>query len=123
MSKGKTTFLLSVIALAGCFLVPLLIGQTGSRKEIRTLGTPTPSAVKAAAAPISLSKQPADLALAREIDRTIDTSDLTQARWGVFVISMKDGRVLCSRNGDKLFTPASNMKIYTTAAAIRSARR
>src|ERR1700682_2559669 len=31
---------------------------------------------------------------------------------------MNDGRVLSSRNGDKLFTPASNMKIYTTAAAL-----
>ncbi|MDX6497790.1 MAG: hypothetical protein QOG23_1050 [Blastocatellia bacterium] len=62
--------------------------------------------------------RPADLALAREIDRAIDTSELTRARWGLFVTSMKDGRVLYSRNGDKLFTPASNMKIYTTAVAI-----
>jgi D-alanyl-D-alanine carboxypeptidase/D-alanyl-D-alanine-endopeptidase (penicillin-binding protein 4) len=58
------------------------------------------------------------MALAREIDHTIDTSDLTRARWGVFVTSMKDGRVLVSRNGDKLFTPASNMKVYTTAVAL-----
>src|SRR5260370_29112398 len=33
-------------------------------------------------------------------------------------MSMKDGRVLVSRNGDKLFTPASNMKVYTTAVAL-----
>jgi len=58
------------------------------------------------------------LALAKEIDRTIDESDLAQARWGMFVMSMRDGRVLYSRNGDKLFTPASNMKIYTTAAGL-----
>jgi len=56
--------------------------------------------------------------LARQIDRAIDESDQTRARWGVFVMSMKDGRVLVSRNGDKLFTPASNMKIYTTAVAL-----
>ena len=31
---------------------------------------------------------------------------------------MRDGRVLYSRNGDRLFTPASNMKVYTTAAAL-----
>lgn len=61
---------------------------------------------------------PADLALTREINRVIDESTLTQARWGVFVMSLNDGRVLCSRNGDQLFTPASNMKIYTTAAAL-----
>jgi D-alanyl-D-alanine carboxypeptidase/D-alanyl-D-alanine-endopeptidase (penicillin-binding protein 4) len=118
MSKRETTFLLSTGAIAASFLVPLLISQTGSRKETRTSATPAPAAVKAATAPNSLSNKPADVALARAIDRAIDTSDLTRARWGVFVISMKDGRVLCSRNGDKLFTPASNMKIYTTATAI-----
>src|SRR5216684_2671870 len=67
---------------------------------------------------LSVSNAPADLALAREIDRAIDESDVAQARWGVFVMSMRDGRVLYSRNSDKLFTPASNMKIYTTAAAL-----
>ncbi len=61
---------------------------------------------------------PRDSELAREIDRAIDESDLAQARWGVFVTSLSDGRVLYSHNGDKLFTPASNMKIYTTAAAL-----
>src|SRR5713226_6872971 len=66
----------------------------------------------------SVSNASADLALANEIDRTIDESDLAQARWGVFVMSMSDGRVLYSRNGDQLFTPASNMKIYTTAAGL-----
>lgn len=120
MSQRKTTVLLSLIALATCVLVPLLIGKTkpGSRNESRTSANPTRLAVKVTAPPDSVSKQPVDVALAREIDRAIDESDLTRARWGVFVTSMKDGRVLYSRNGDKLFTPASNMKIYTTAVAL-----
>src|SRR5215510_8048067 len=58
-----------------------------------------------------------DVALARELDRIIDESNL-QARWGVFVMSQKDGRVLYARDADKSFTPASNMKIYTTAVAL-----
>jgi serine-type D-Ala-D-Ala carboxypeptidase/endopeptidase (penicillin-binding protein 4) len=66
----------------------------------------------------AISKTPVDLALARELDRTIDESASANARWGVFVISMNDGRVIYSRNGDKLFTPASNMKIFTTAVAL-----
>ena len=120
MSKRRTTLFLSLAALAACFLVPLLIGQANfvSRDKTPPAVTPAPSATKVSAAPDSLSKQPADVALAQEIDRVIDASDLTRARWGVFVMSMKDGRVLYSRNGDKLFTPASNMKIYTTAAAL-----
>jgi D-alanyl-D-alanine carboxypeptidase/D-alanyl-D-alanine-endopeptidase (penicillin-binding protein 4) len=117
MSKRKSTLLFSIVAMAAGFLVPLLIGQT-SRKESRKSTTPQPAVAKPTATPTSLSTRPTDLALTREIDRSIDTSDLTRARWGVFVTSMKDGRVLYSRNGEKLFTPASNMKIYTTAVAI-----
>lgn len=69
-----------------------------------------------------ISKSPAsstsDAELGREIDRAIDESAFARARWGVFVVSLQDGRVLYSRAGDKLFTPASNMKIYTTAVAL-----
>lgn len=61
---------------------------------------------------------PADIKLASEIDQAIEGSQFASARWGVFVISLRDGRVLYSRDGDKLFTPASNMKIYTTAVAL-----
>src|SRR5258708_38186338 len=52
------------------------------------------------------------------MDRAIDESELAKERGGVFVISLGEGRVLSSRNGDKLFTPASNMKIYTTAVGL-----
>lgn len=58
-----------------------------------------------------------DAALASDLDQLIDQSDAARARWGVFVLS-KDGRVIYSRDGDKLFTPASNMKIYSTAVAL-----
>src|SRR6185503_18937404 len=67
---------------------------------------------------ISISQAPADLSLAREIDRAIAESDAGRTRWGVFVISVNDGRVLYSHNGENLFTPASNMKIFTTAVAL-----
>jgi D-alanyl-D-alanine carboxypeptidase/D-alanyl-D-alanine-endopeptidase (penicillin-binding protein 4) len=117
MSKRQTTFLLSLVAVAACFLVPLLIAQTNLVAPNETGAAATPAPVKPSS-PETLSKKPADTTMAREIDRAIDASDLTRARWGVFVTSMKDGRVLYSRNGDKLFTPASNMKIYTTAVAL-----
>lgn len=83
-----------------------------AREDKARGGSPAPRA-----APV-VSNSPADLLLAHQIDGAIDESDLAQARWGVFVMSLTDGRVLYSRSGDKLFTPASNMKIYTTAAAL-----
>jgi len=120
MPERKTTryLLLSLVALT-CLLGPLLIGQAGfqsrDKSGVSASATPPPKTV---ASPDPVSKQPEDKALAQELDRVLDDSDLTKARWGIFVMSMKDGRTLYSRDGDKLFTPASNMKIYTTAAAL-----
>ena len=78
-----------------------------------------------AAAPAAESKpantattSQADGELARLIDQAIDQSEFSSARWGLIVISRGDGRTLYARNADKLFTPASNMKIYTTAVAL-----
>jgi D-alanyl-D-alanine carboxypeptidase/D-alanyl-D-alanine-endopeptidase (penicillin-binding protein 4) len=119
MAQRKTTLFLSLVALTIFVLVPLLIGQTSpeSRSQTGTLA-PSPATAQTKSSTDSISKRPADMALARDIDQAIDGSDLTRARWGVFVTSMKDGRVLYSRNGDRLFTPASNMKVYTTAVAL-----
>jgi D-alanyl-D-alanine carboxypeptidase/D-alanyl-D-alanine-endopeptidase (penicillin-binding protein 4) len=67
---------------------------------------------------VSSSRYSSDSVLTKEIDRIIAESDSAHARWGVVVASMNDGRVLHSRDGDGLFTPASNMKIFTTAVAL-----
>lgn len=110
--------MLSLVALA-CLLAPLLIGQAGFQSRDKSARSGLPSAPnKTLASSDSVSKQPADKVLAEEIERALDENDLTKVRWGVFVMSMKDERVLYSRDGDQLFTPASNMKIYTTAAAL-----
>lgn len=76
--------------------------------------SPEPPAKSAPPAPGSA----AEVELGHEIDRAIDGSEFAQARWGVFVTSLRDGRVLYSREGNRAFTPASNMKIYTTAVAL-----
>jgi D-alanyl-D-alanine carboxypeptidase/D-alanyl-D-alanine-endopeptidase (penicillin-binding protein 4) len=64
------------------------------------------------------STSPAALELARQIDKEIDAGEFAHARWGVLVSSMRDGRVLYARNADQPITPASNMKVYTTAVAL-----
>jgi D-alanyl-D-alanine carboxypeptidase/D-alanyl-D-alanine-endopeptidase (penicillin-binding protein 4) len=119
MPKTKLTrlALLSVV-LTTFVLASILIARTGFESKEKTKSAAKPIPAVSAPPPTSASKQPNDAALAQDIDRAIDQSDLTGARWGVFVLSMKDGRVLYSRNGDRLFTPASNMKVYTTAVAL-----
>lgn len=56
--------------------------------------------------------------LARKIDEAIEGSDFAAARWGVYVMSLRDRRVIYARDAARPFTPASNMKVYTTAVAL-----
>ena len=55
---------------------------------------------------------------AQHIDRLIDQSPFASARWGVKVVSVSNGATVYERNARQQFIPASNMKIYTTAAAL-----
>lgn len=66
----------------------------------------------------TISKALADQLLQRRIDEIIDSSNVASASWGVFVMSLRDGRVLYARAGDRPLIPASNMKLYTTAVAL-----
>ncbi|MEO7971841.1 MAG: D-alanyl-D-alanine carboxypeptidase/D-alanyl-D-alanine-endopeptidase [bacterium] len=56
--------------------------------------------------------------LSQRIDKAIDDSEFAYARWGICVISLANGAVIYQRDANKLFTPASNMKIYTTGVAL-----
>jgi D-alanyl-D-alanine carboxypeptidase/D-alanyl-D-alanine-endopeptidase (penicillin-binding protein 4) len=44
--------------------------------------------------------------------------DVARGFWGIEVVSVASGKTIYSRNADKLFTPASNTKLFTTAAAL-----
>ncbi len=69
---------------------------------------------------VPISNSLAARALAQSIDTILDEqkSSKRTGRWGVCVRSARDGRVLYRRESQELFTPASNMKVYTTAAAL-----
>lgn len=56
--------------------------------------------------------------LARHIDGVIDESGFAAARWGISAVSISSGTTLYQRDANKVFTPASNMKIYTTGVAL-----
>ena len=61
--------------------------------------------------------KPNRLVLTQTIDKIIGEPDVSRGFWGIEIVSLKDGSVLYSMNADKLFTPASNTKLFTTAAA------
>jgi D-alanyl-D-alanine carboxypeptidase/D-alanyl-D-alanine-endopeptidase (penicillin-binding protein 4) len=56
--------------------------------------------------------------LEKRIAAILAPADLARGFWGVEVISLSSGKVLYARDADKLFTPASNTKLFTTAAAL-----
>lgn len=53
-----------------------------------------------------------------QLDDSFNDPNFSNAFWGVFVKSLKTGEVIYKRNADKLFTPASNMKLFTSSAAL-----
>ncbi len=103
--KALTLFV--VVLAASLILRPIMDGNAKDKEQ------PKSKVSERAAAPAT---PPSDLAT--RIDKAIDESELGDARWGVSVISMSDGKTVYARNADKLFTPASNMKIYTTGVAL-----
>ncbi len=53
------------------------------------------------------------------INQVIDQPELRRYRWGVVVQTLAGTNQLYNRDGDRLFIPASNVKLITTAVALR----
>jgi D-alanyl-D-alanine carboxypeptidase/D-alanyl-D-alanine-endopeptidase (penicillin-binding protein 4) len=58
------------------------------------------------------------LSLDQRIDQILHTSDARRGFWGIEAVELPSGRLLYRRNAQHLYIPASNMKMFTTAAAI-----
>src|SRR3954468_2131663 len=69
---------------------------------------------------LALSAAPALAAkpepLAKKIEKLLADPEVARGFWGIEVVSLSSGKTLYEQNPDKLFTPASNTKLFTTAA-------
>jgi D-alanyl-D-alanine carboxypeptidase/D-alanyl-D-alanine-endopeptidase (penicillin-binding protein 4) len=106
-SLPVTVLLVIFLCVASLVLLRPLVASKGKDKEAQKAPVVSPKAVAAGSGE-----------LAKRLDAAIDQSELGDARWGVYVASMTDESIVYQRNSDKLFTPASNMKIYTTGVAL-----
>ncbi|HQV32199.1 MAG TPA: D-alanyl-D-alanine carboxypeptidase, partial [Calditrichia bacterium] len=82
------------------FLALLMIGCSASRPPVTT---GSPNAVDQ---------------LRQQIEQILADIALTQSNVGIKILSLDRGEVLYSRDSHKLFHPASNMKLLTTATAL-----
>jgi D-alanyl-D-alanine carboxypeptidase/D-alanyl-D-alanine-endopeptidase (penicillin-binding protein 4) len=74
------------------------------------------SAAKASAARANAPKTVEELRA--RIEDVLNNPDLAPSQMAVKVVSLDTGRTLFEENAEKLLHPASNMKIYTVAAAL-----
>ncbi len=52
------------------------------------------------------------------LDTILNVPELKNTHFGIYIINLNNDTVVYDTNADKLFVPASNMKIITTAAAL-----
>ncbi len=52
------------------------------------------------------------------IEKILAQPDVARGFWGIEAVSLTTGQTLYTLNADKLFTPASNTKLFTTSAAL-----
>lgn len=125
-NRGRRLLLISgtLALLLGIASIPFLEQQIRARAQDGTASAQEKSdgdhSNRATGAPSTfvVSNAQADQLLQRNVDQAIDSSDAASASWGGFVMSLRDGRVLYARDGDRSFIPASNMKLYTTGVAL-----
>jgi serine-type D-Ala-D-Ala carboxypeptidase/endopeptidase (penicillin-binding protein 4) len=57
--------------------------------------------------------------LQRQLDTLLGDSSLSRCLIGTEILSLEDGKIVYERNSGYLFHPASNMKLLTTAVAVK----
>ncbi|MGD1100872.1 MAG: D-alanyl-D-alanine carboxypeptidase/D-alanyl-D-alanine-endopeptidase [Terriglobia bacterium] len=95
---------------------PVFAGQPRRLAKFRPINAGvTWNSVGSAAPPRPARGNPA---LDRRIDKILAASDAQRGSWGIQVVELGSGKLLYARDADHLFIPASNMKMFTTAAAL-----
>jgi serine-type D-Ala-D-Ala carboxypeptidase/endopeptidase (penicillin-binding protein 4) len=81
-------------------------------------GAPREPVATATSAPAPVAASPASPALHAQLNEIIRRPGWTGDRWSVMVVSLDRGDTLFAHNPHALLAPASNMKLFTTAAAL-----
>lgn len=108
----KLVAIASTTLLTSWLATPLALGTTAPT------AAPTDEAAALANREFAPRFCPDDLAPA--MDAIVGRSHFSSASWGIEVYPLLDERPIYARNAQRLLIPASNIKLLTTAAAIRT---
>ncbi len=106
-------------ALARLFLLAALLSLAGASPA--SLAAPAAQKPGAQGLPrrVAKARRPSrPLTLDQRIEAVLRRAEARRGFWGIEVVRLSDGKTLYTRNADHLFLPASNMKLFTTAAAL-----
>jgi serine-type D-Ala-D-Ala carboxypeptidase/endopeptidase (penicillin-binding protein 4) len=98
-------------------LLFLLSSQFAAIGEVALSQTPIPT--QTPIAPTSIPKTICPAQLPSNLDAVINRPVFSRVRWGILVQTLNSGQTLYNRDSQKYFTPASNTKLLTTAAALQ----
>ena len=83
----------------------------GSIQKIAQAQTPVPQ--------VTTTKSICPAQLSSAINNIINRPQFSRVRWGILVKPLSSEQILYSQDSQKYFIPASNMKLFTTAAALQ----
>jgi D-alanyl-D-alanine carboxypeptidase/D-alanyl-D-alanine-endopeptidase (penicillin-binding protein 4) len=87
-------------------------------KQVRHLNLTVMALILVSCAPRVVERLPAN-EIGRYIHKMVLEENQAIADWGIYARDLSTGKTLVDYNGNKLFVPASNTKLYTTSAALR----
>jgi D-alanyl-D-alanine carboxypeptidase/D-alanyl-D-alanine-endopeptidase (penicillin-binding protein 4) len=122
---------LSLILVLGCAASFSIVGYQNPQRERKVTASPSPTAAPVPSPSSSPVVAPTPTPAARianptktlaelqtRIAEILRKPELSSAMVGIKIASLDTGRVLFEENANKLLRPASNMKLYTVAAAL-----
>ena len=109
VARAKAAFL-------GLLALLVLSVQTGADWNDESVPPPVSEVLEAVPPPVRPPPGSDVLTLRRDLSALLNT--VWRAEWSVLVVSLEEGDTLFARDEDRFLSPASNMKIATTAAAL-----
>ena len=107
MSRLRPAFSLLLCTVLACQTAPTTVTPAPAPAPVTPVSTPAPA-----------PPPDARVLLRQFIDSLVDVPEFRSANWGLLVVDPGRGDTLYARNADKLFMPASNMKLLTSSTAL-----